>query len=188
MSPHNYPAGQVRSAALDALAANPPASRLDPLGLGFAIGVDPSAAANLQTIGTANRTIYVRMRNGAVITKVGYQVGVQSGNVCVAAYANTGAGRAATPGARLATSGSVACPAVGYAETALGAAVTVLPGDWLALACDNITATFAAALGQNVTNLVAGLVAYQDASAFPCPTTPAIAGYGSRSLALIGVP
>lgn len=162
---------------------------VDPMGHGFAFGVDPAVAGNLQTIGAANRCTFVRLRNGAAaITKVGFLVGTVSGNVAVAAYSNSGTGRSAVPGARLAGSASVACPAAGYAEVALGSSVAVNPGDWLALACDSGTATFAAALGQNVTNLVAGMVAYQDAGAFPCPTAPAIVGYGTRSLALVGVP
>lgn len=161
---------------------------VDPLGLGFAIGVDPAVAGNLQNVGGASRCIYVRLRNGAAaITKVGFLVGAPSGNVAVAAYSNSGTGRAAVPGARLAASASTPCPAAGYAEIALGSSVAVNPGDWLALAVDNNTATFAAALSQGAVNLVSGLVVYQDA-AFPPPSAPAITAAGMRSLALVGVP
>lgn len=161
---------------------------VDPMGHGFAFGVDPAGAGSLQTIGAVNRCIFMRVRNGGTITKVGFFVGVASGNVAVAAYSNSGTGRSSVPGTRLAGSASTACPAAGYGEVALGSSVAVNPGDWLALACDNTTATFAAMSGQSVTNFVAGIIAYQDAGAFPCPTTPAILGYGTRSLALVGVP
>lgn len=156
---------------------------------GFVVTNDPMAAGNAQTIGNAaGRTIYVRCRTSGIITKIGYLVGVQSGNISVAAYANSGSGRTSVPGVRLATSGAVACPAAGYQETALPNAVRVDAGDWLAISCDNNTATFQAVLNAGIVNLAAGLLAYSDAT-HPAPASnPTVTGYGSRSMCLVGIP
>lgn len=161
----------------------------DPLNWGFAITIDPAIVGANVGYGAAGRCQFVRLKTGAIISKVGLYVNAASGNISVAAYANTGVGRAAAPGTLLSTSGSVACPAAGYAEVALGSPVRVEPGDWLALSIDNTTATVGGVgnLG-GLSNLMAGEIAYQDTSAFPCPTTPAIVGYGGRSVLLIGIP
>lgn len=109
----------------------------DPRGWGLVSSVDPLQATASSTIGGANRTGYFRIIGAGRITKVGISVITASGNVCVSAYRNTGRGRAARPGQRLATSGSVPCPAVGYSEIALDQAAVLRPGDWLAIGNDD---------------------------------------------------
>lgn len=168
------------------------ASKADPLNLGFPYSVDPLVAANAANIGSANRTYYYRAIGGGTVTKVGLYVAASgaTGNVCVSLYANTGTGRAAMPGARVASSGSVACPATGYAEIALGATVSVTSGDfWFAFSADSATPTFQVAPTSGIG--AQGRMAWQDA-AFPSPAsaTPvngAGAGGGSRGVLLIGV-
>ena len=153
-------------------------SRLDTLEGGAFDGVlltiDPRVGGGAATWPAANRCAFVRLRDGGPINAVGFEVAVSSGNVSVAAYSNTGTGRAAAPGPRLATSGSVACPAAGFATVALGSTISVEAGDWLALSVDNVTASIVRNTAGSA-NLVAGLAGYQ-ASAFPCPTTPTIGG------------
>lgn len=166
------------------------ASKADPNNWGFPVTVDPRQIAFTSSIGSASRAYYHRVTGGGLITKIGLYVATTSGNVCVSVYANTGTGRASMPGARVATSGSVACPAVGYAEISLGASVDVASGDhWFAISMDNTTATIASAgtSGQ----AIQGVSAWQDA-AFPCPATATPVngsgnGGGSRWFGLVGV-
>lgn len=143
-------------------------------GWGIPASLDPGLPRQNERSGfaVANDCMYYRVRDGGPITKVTISVGVQSGNICVAAYRNSGIGRNAVPGTRLATSGSVACPA-GDADVALGSTVVLLPGDWLALACDNLVATFRQMLAAGAASTQGQGRAYKQATAFPCPTTPA---------------
>lgn len=162
----------------------------DPLRVGFPYTVDPRLLGNQQTIQLANRTFYFRVTGAGPVSKLGLYVQTSSGNVCLSVYANSGSGRSAAPGARVATTGSIACPALGYAEPSLGSTVAVTHMDfWFALACDNLTAMFAS-FSSNAW-AVQGLAAWQD-SAFPSPSTPTPAngaggGGGSRLFGLIGV-
>jgi hypothetical protein len=136
----------------------------------------------------ANTAVYLRVRDGGVINFIGFLVVVSSGNVSVAAYRNTGLGRAAVPGARLATSGSVACPAIGYATLALDVPAALRPGDWLAISANNATATFKTLLAaQGDSDLGLGRMLRQG-TAHPCPSTaaPSAAVLGS-SFALVGI-
>lgn len=165
------------------------AAKADPQNLGFPATMDPRLIAFTGGVGTANRAYYHRVTGGGTITKIGLYVANSSGNICVSVYGNSGTGRASMPGNRVATSGSVACPAVGYAEISLGASVNVSSGDfWFAVSIDNATATLATAgtAGQ----AIQGMSAWQD-SAFPCPATATPlngsgAGGGSRWFGLIG--
>lgn len=144
-------------------------------------GTDAAALA-------ANRGLYQRVRDGGAISSIGLQVTTSSGNISVAAYRNSGSGRNAVPGTRLATSGAVACPSAGFAAVALGDSVDLLPGDWLFLSADNGTAAFRCTLaGLVASSLGAGRTYYQDA-AHPAPAAPAslIAAVGG-SIALVGV-
>jgi hypothetical protein len=115
---------------------------------------------------------------------------VQNGNVDVAVYRNSGLGRSAVPGARLTSSGSVACPAVGVADISLGATVEVLPGDWLAISTDSATASFRTAgtsslVGSAMGN---GRTFYQN-TAFPLPATPSsLTAYIGGQIVLLGTP
>jgi len=165
------------------------ASKADPQNLGFPTNIDPRSISLAANVGSANRTHYYRATGGGAITKLGLYVSASSGNVCVSVYANTGTGRASMPGARVATSGSVACPAAGYAEIALGATVNVTSGDfWLAISVDNTTAQFGAAATSAFA--IQGVMAWQD-TAFPSPATATPTngsgnGGASRWVALIG--
>lgn len=166
------------------------ASKGDPLNLGFPFTVDPLMAAVSTGVGSANRTYYHRVIGGGSVSKLGLYVATASGNICASVYANSGTGRAAAPGARLATTGSIACPAVGYQELALGTTITVTSGDfWFALSADNATAAFDVVSTSG--HSIQGRSAWQD-SAFPSPTpaTPsngAGSGGGSRAFCLVGV-
>lgn len=93
---------------------------------------------------TANRRTYHRVRGASLAcSKIALLVGTSSGNISVEVYSNTGTGSSARPtGAPRASSGSVACPASGEAQVALASSVTISEGDWIALWCDNATATF----------------------------------------------
>jgi hypothetical protein len=160
-----------------------------PTPIEFGWTVDPRTASLNNGAITAGRTVYLRYRgaNGP-ITKIALAVGVSSGNCAVAAYRNTGSGRSARPGARLGTSGSVACPAAGYQEVALTAAADIRDGDWLSLAADNATATFALAGGNGTGYALArGLSHFE--GAYPPPATATPSGTDAiYSFVLVAVP
>jgi hypothetical protein len=125
------------------------------------------------TIGAAGRTIYQPFHTDVAVALEGvaYQVGTSSGNISVALYD--------AKGARLVTSGAVACPASGRQTTTWGGAKTIPPGDYmLALSCDNNTATFAHV--DNGTS--SGLVQFQ--AVHPAPTTAVFAGATANTLQL----
>lgn len=150
--------------------------RSDPFRLGIVLTVDPRVSNAVATWPSANRALYVRCLSGGRISKVGIEVGTQSGNISVAAYRNSGSGTAAVPGTRLATSGAVACPAASagtLTEVALDAAVNLSPGDWLGMSCDNTTATFARTTPNSSTLNGVGL-AHRQGTAHPLPSTPAV--------------
>jgi hypothetical protein len=156
---------------------------------GVPVSGEPVFMQSVQSMGTASRGVFHRVRAGGFVSSVAVAVGTSSGNVAVAVYANSGSGRSAVPSTRVATSGSVACPAPGFALISLGATVTVEPGDWLYLWCDNTTATFrCASSGIYATNpIYAGFSAYED-GAVPAPATATpIAGL-IRGFLLVGVP
>lgn len=117
-------------------------SGADPFGFGFMATFDVRVNSSLRSIGGANRAVYTRLPGTGTISKVYLYVGVQSGNISLSIHEDSGSGVSATPGARLATTGSIACPAVGWYEWSLGSALAV-DNDWVSLACDNTTATFA---------------------------------------------
>jgi hypothetical protein len=135
----------------------------------------------------ANYAFAMRVFGAGTISKVALQIGTSSGNICVGVYSNTGVGYNATPNARLATSGSVACPSTGYQEVALGSSVEVRTGDWLVVAFDNASATFygVAAPGSGLANN--GLVRTANSS-FPLPTTFTALSSHDRSVRLWGIP
>lgn len=182
----------VTATLLDGLdvSANVSAFKNDPLGWGFPCTMDPLSAQNATSPGASGRINYYRVIGSGTISKIGLEVVTQSGNVCVAAYRGTGTGRSAAPAFQLATSGSVACPASGYAEISLGSSVTLQPGDWLAIAVDNGTATFRGDYSSGiVNNLWAGRSCYQTSGGFPAPATPSgLTVAMNRGVCLIGVP
>jgi hypothetical protein len=161
------------------------ASLDDPLGIGFVSTLADLKGQAGTVVAQANQTYYYKVVSGGVVGKVGLNVGVQSGDISVAVYANTGAGRTSAPGTQLATSGAVSCPAAGYAEVALDTTVTVARGDWLAISADNATVTF--------TGTTIAASAIRDGQAWRTPAHPAPSPAGTlstsaRHYALIGVP
>lgn len=158
----------------------------DPLGLGFPYTVDPRIAGATQNVGAVNRAIYARVTGGGTITKIGLLVGTSSGNIDVGVFTSTGVGRSARPNVRLRSSGATACPTAGYAEVSLGGSVVVQSGDWLAIAADNTTATFGAISSPGASDLVAGLLHYQD-NGYTLPAAAAVTAAGMRAICLVGV-
>lgn len=158
----------------------------DPLALGMVTTISPGVLPTAQTYAGANDCRYARVLVGGVISKIGMNVVTSSGNISVAAYRGTGAGRSRVPGTQLLTSGAVACPATGYQEVSLGASVYVAPGDFLALSCDNTTASFSGFGG--FTSGLFGGVSYGQATAHPAPSTPSTFATTSRVPALTGAP
>jgi hypothetical protein len=148
------------------------APRPDSTFVGFPITLDPKLATVNTALAVANRAQAFRVRDGGTITKVGVSVTTQSGNICLGVYRNTGMGRNARPGTRIATTGSVACPAAGDAEITLGgASYVVYPGDWLVIAADNATAAFRCENSSAANSGFAHGVQEHMDTAFPLPTT-----------------
>ena len=158
-------------------------------GLDFSTTVDLTnvRGSDINTL-NANEGWYWRVRDRSpLISKIGLEVVVQSGNISVAAYRNSGTGRSSVPGVQLATSGAIACPS-GVTQIALGSSISLAAGDWLALSCDNGTATFRSILsGTLITDMGAGRI-YVQTSAHPLPATPSsLSAAVGKSIALYGV-
>lgn len=160
----------------------------DPLSFGIPHTHHPLNAFEAGTVG-ANVAYYLRVKGGGTISSIGLETVTASGNIMVAAYTNSGSGRNARPtGGQLSVSASTAASA-GYQEVALGSSVELNSGDWLALSCDNATATFRCVKNGSVvpTALVHGFQ-YQQSSAFPLPATPSsLALSHARGFVLLGV-
>jgi hypothetical protein len=147
----------------------------------------PGATPTLLGV-SANFAYAMRVFGSGLISKVSVQIGTSSGNICVGVYSNTGAGHLATPNARLATSGSVACPAGGaYGDVAFTAPVQVRTGDWLVVAWDNATATTfgVVAPGSGIAN---NGLARSMSAAFPLPTTFVALSSHDKQVRLWGMP
>lgn len=158
---------------------------VDPFGWGIVISVDPRVFSTLTAWSGANRGIFVRTMNGGPVSKIGFEVGTPSGNICVAAYANTGVGLSAAPtGTPLASSGAVACPSAGLAQVSLASPVSLAPGDWLFLSCNNATATFARSAPATGAFNVG--TAYRQDGAHPAPTVGTLAATSTIPI-LIGI-
>jgi hypothetical protein len=138
-------------------------------------GVSQVQNANLST---ANRGVYVpiELRQAVLITGVAITVGASAGNISVALYDASGT--------QLASSGSVACPAVGRASVSFASGVYCPPGNYyLALSASSTSATFAQSELTGGTGI--GLCRYQD-SAHPLPATATFAGITSNQPVVIG--
>ena len=137
--------------------------------------VEPWTVTAAVTMGSSNRTYFERVTAGETIsaTKIACRVSTSSGNICLAVYSNTGSGAAALPATRQGTTGSVSCPAGGYAEVSLGATVTIGIGQWMSISCDNATASFAtcgpADISLSAPQFFAGLQ-HLSTSTFPAPS------------------
>jgi hypothetical protein len=123
----------------------------DSLGAYFQLGMSYPATVNglyctQNAAIVANRGYYILVTEGLVqsVSSLVIAVGVQSGNISVAAYDSTGTGRSRLPNNRLGTSGAVTCPAVGEATIPLANSVHVVPFEtWFFISADNATAQFA---------------------------------------------
>lgn len=157
---------------------------------GFPFTVDPGIARSSDNmpVAAANTAHYARVTQAGPVSKIGVKIGTQGGNISLAVYRNTGRGRNAVPGARIATSGSVVCPVAGYQEIALGAATWVHVGDWLALSADGTVCTFGSQLVTGADHDIGKGRQYRQATAHPLPVTPsglvATVGY---TFILVGV-
>ena len=133
---------------------------------------------------------FQRVFGQGLITKIRIGVGVQSGNIDVGVYAGASSQGItnAVPGALKGHSGSVACPASGFADVSLLASTQVNPGDWFALTADNGTATFQMT-GPNATNTFAtGLSPYQTpANVVPLPSSVTPNGVAQVVYIMVGI-
>ena len=150
--------------------------------------IDPRSYVSGAVTGANQAWLFrVPHHQSGTISKIGVHVTVQAGNVCVGVYSNTGTGRSARPDTLVASSGSVACPAVGYAEISLGSSVVVNPGDWLAYAASSATTAIARQGGALQSEMGAGFSHYQ-VSAFPLPATATVGSPNfTASFILLGV-
>jgi hypothetical protein len=143
-------AGDLKAPAVTAAAGStgkvPDAAHVhplqDPLSLGMAQTFTPALQA-VAAAPTANVGWYMRLISGGyAFSNIVVGIQTSSGNISVAAYQTSGTGHTAVPATQYQTSGSVACPAQGNAVVALGGSCTPNITDWLAVGCDNGTATF----------------------------------------------
>lgn len=139
--------------------------------LGFPATVDPGIVRSTDNMSlpAANAAIFSRVRDAGPVSKIGYRVLTQSGNLSLAVYRNTGRGREARPGTRLATTGAFVCPVPGYYEQPLGSSLWVHAGDWLAITADNTTATFHSLLAAGADSDIGKGRQYRQATAHPAP-------------------
>lgn len=174
-------------------------SNLSYAGTGWWIAIDGTAPVTLGivrtpflctgtgavTIGSLNTTRIFRVLEGGTISNIAVDIVVSSGNICVQAFRATGAGRSATPGALLASSGSVASPGTGFQSIPLGSTVTLLPGDFIAIGADNATVTFAGANGVGDGNMAQGVCGV--IAAFPATASPTVTWQNNRIIEIIGL-
>ena len=142
-------------------------------GYGFPVCTEPSHHRGGVGLQAANRCLYQRMRGFGSITNLAVHVIVSIGNIGLALYVNSGLGETAVPGTRAGTSGSIACPAAGYASTAVVAADITAGSHWAALSASSASATFS---GQNTSGVaaIAKGGAVLEESGHPPPTTPGL--------------
>jgi hypothetical protein len=160
-----------------------------PFGFNFTIDPDLCRSTDFQPVSGSNTAAYLRVKDGATITKIATVIGASSGNISVGAYTNSGTGRTAVPGTLIASSGAVACPSAGYAEITLTGSAFVPAGGWLAISADNVTATFQSLLASTGdSNLGLGRQ-YRQSTAHPLPLTPSsLTATVGHNICLVGVP
>lgn len=153
--------------------------------MGFCNTMDVLTIGGVSAISGVNRAHYMRLRGGktgATVVRIG--VGAASGNISVGIYPNNGQqGRNALPaGPAKVVVGSTAMSTLLQddgspigANTSvlipLGATVNVDPGDWVAVALDNTSATLSRAANPTNASMLKGILGAQT-TAFPAPTTP----------------
>lgn len=140
---------------------------------GFPYTVDPgiTRSSDFLPVQAVNAAHYLRVEHAGRISKIATQIGTQGGNMSLAVYRNSGSGREAVPGTRLATTGSFVTPAAGYAEFSLGTTLNVQVGDWFALTCDSTVATFKSQLASGGDSNLGKGRQYRQATAHPAPAT-----------------
>lgn len=140
--------------------------------LDLSIGPLNTVPGTLAPMGAANSGIggWFQVQNTVTVSKAEIQIGISSGNICVAIYSQTGL-------SWVASSGSVACPAAGIRDISFTAPVTLNPGTqyYVYIAADNTTATFlmtqlASASGGNTTPTTSQQPA-KAVSTFPLPSS-----------------
>jgi hypothetical protein len=145
----------------------------------------PGAPTTNATWIGANQTQHNRNLGAGTISGIAFTVGTVSGNVCVGVYA--GGGGRGGPTTRLATSGSVPCPASGFVTVPLGTTLTVNQTNYLSLACDNATATFFASGNGGGGNPSGAGFCYAE-GVFPLPAVASVINpYRSETFFLFGV-
>jgi hypothetical protein len=155
-------------------------------GFDYPATCDARLATGFASVGIANFCHYNRITNGGVITALRINVGVSNGTIGVAVYDQTNIGINANPNARTATTGSIACPAAGISDVALGGSFTVGHAThWFALSASGTTATFSSA-GSIPVGWHNGVNAAQ-AAAHPPPATATPATNGSLFFVILGV-
>lgn len=163
-------------------------------GMGFPATGDPMAVRTTSaspTSGDPNRASWWRaVGDPAPVSKLAVHVTATAGNVCLAVARGAG-GRSAADLSRIATTGAVPCPAVGYAEIALDVPVDVSPvTDWFGYSADTATPTFYGEMnsGFGLSPLIAGR-AFFNSNDFPLSAVVGggTNGYISRHVTIIGV-
>lgn len=151
--------------------------------------VDPCIGDDLASVGTANDCHYNRVYHGGQIDTIRIVVGVSNGTISVAAYSSDGGTRSLNkPSARIATSGSVACPAAGGADVSIAATITLGHfTHWMALSASGTTATF-----RSANAVPAGWhmgVNWAQATGHPAPN-PAVpaSSRASQAFTMVGIP
>lgn len=124
----------------------------------------------------ANLVRYYRLFDEGTISAIRLSVVNSIGNIEVAVYRSNGqTGIANAPASRIATSGTVAAPALGVQDIALPGLTVVEPGDWFALVASN--AAFACIFDKvdSASLGLEGLRGYEIAAS--CPATPGVITY-----------
>jgi hypothetical protein len=159
----------------------------------FSINPTVARPTDVAVVGTsANTAVYYRWlpagdATSMTISKISLEVTTQNGNISVGIYANSGTGRLAVPGTLKATSGAVACPAIGVQDISLASSVRVNPGDWIAISADNATAAFRSGLTSEETTTLGNGLCMKQLTAHPLPATPSsLIGISGRNILLVG--
>lgn len=139
---------------------------------------------------TNNGAAYYRFIAPSAVTLPGLQIVVvtASGNIDVGVYADS----SGSPAGRLASSGSVACPAAGPQIVSFTGSINLVAGTtyWFAMACSTTAATFAGNTLASASMLQAPTggkaSAFEQATALPLPASATPAAYAVSSAFLIG--
>ncbi len=165
---------------------------IDPLGMAFPTTHLSGGCANVAiTQALANDAIYERVYGAADITKIRVDVTASFGLIDVGVYSFLASHGASDrqPGTKKKSSGSIACPAAGVADVALGATVNVVDGDFFALAATLTTAGFLT--GSNATLTLSmtlmGGKSLRQPTAFPLPATASAIPCSGQDWIMVGI-